>query len=247
MSKRKNKRHTNTNDQQYNMKSHFELREIKPLTPNQERAFSSYKQGYNLILHGYAGTGKSFISLYLALNEVLSGASPYDKIIIVRSVVPSRDIGFLPGGIKEKIRVYEDPYKEIVDDLFGRGDGYDILKLKNIIQFTTTSFLRGMTFNNAIVIIDELQNFEYHEGYTTLTRLGENTRFILCGDSRQTDLKRNNEGDSFLHILNILKDINTIQSISFQKDDIVRGGFIKDFIIKSEEYMEKLNKARRDG
>src|SRR5210317_763458 len=123
---------------------HFSLRDVKPLTLNQEETFESWYQGQNLLLHGVAGTGKTFISLYLALEEILR-TSNYNKVIIIRYVVPSRDMGFLPGNAKEKARIYEDPYKEICDDLFGRGDGYDVLKLKHMVEFTTTSFLRGMT------------------------------------------------------------------------------------------------------
>ena len=178
----------NKNNQQPDpVKNHFELRKISPLTPNQEKTFNAYNQGYNLILHGYAGTGKTYISLYLALKEILSGQSVHDKIVIVRSVVPSRDIGFLPGSIKDKIRVYEEPYKEICDELFGRGDGYDVLKMKHLIEFTTTSFLRGTTFNNAIVIVDELQNMTFPELDTVMTRMGERSKVMFCGDFRQTD------------------------------------------------------------
>ena len=126
-------------------KNHFELRHIQPLTVNQQNVFDAYYAGANLMLHGYAGTGKTFLSTYLALKEVLEN-DIYKKVVIIRSVVPSRDMGFLPGTEKQKAEVYEQPYQEICDDLFGRGDGYKILKIKNLVEFTTTSFLRGMTF-----------------------------------------------------------------------------------------------------
>jgi phosphate starvation-inducible protein PhoH len=227
--------------EQANNKNHFELRSIKPLTTNQNRTFESYAKGLNLILHGYAGTGKSYISLYLALKEILTGTSNYDKIIIVRSVVPSRDIGFLPGNIKEKIKVYEEPYKEICDDLFGRGDGYDILKMKGLITFTTTSFLRGVTFNNAIVILDEAQNLTFSELYTTMTRMGDKSRLIVSGDFRQTDLKKHEGNNSLSHMMNIMKRMCSVDFIEFNKDDIVRSSFVKEFIIKSTEYQDKLD------
>jgi phosphate starvation-inducible protein PhoH len=214
--------------------SHFELRKIAPLTPNQSKTFAAYNSGMHLMLHGYAGTGKSYISLYLALNEVLN--SPiYEKIIIVRSVVPSRDIGFLPGNIKEKIRVYEEPYKEICDDLFGRGDGYDILKLKGIVNFTTTSFLRGMTFNKAIVIVDELQNMCFSEIDTVMTRMGDQSRIVFCGDFRQTDLVNEKEKTGILKFINITKQMSKFEYVEFEKNDIIRSGIVKDYIIKRTE------------
>lgn len=238
---RKEKRqHRNANNAAMQQAKHFELKYITPLTPNQKKVFDMYYSGKNLICHGYAGTGKTFISLYLALNEILSGKSVYDKIVIVRSVVPSRDMGFLPGNIKEKIKVYEEPYKEICDDLFDRGDGYDILKLKNIVQFTTTSFLRGLTFKNAIVIIDEAQNLIFSELYTTLTRMGDTSRLVMCGDFRQTDLKKHESNNSIGHIMNIMRRMDNVATIEFEENDIVRSKFVKDFIVKSAQYQETL-------
>jgi len=221
-------------------KSHFQLRHVSPLTPNQEATFTNYWERKNLVCHGFAGTGKTYVSLFLALNELLSGQSVYEKIVIIRSVVPSRDMGFLPGSMAEKAKVYEEPYKEICDDLFGRGDGYDILKMKGLIQFTTTSFLRGVTFKNAIVLLDEAQNLTFSELYTTLTRLGDTSRLILCGDFRQTDLKKHESNNSLNHMMNVLKRMSNVAFIEFCENDIVRSDFVKEFIIKSTEYQDKL-------
>ena len=231
----KNTKRNLKNGQNEVTKNHFELRGIKALTPNQQKTFDAYAKGQNLVLHGFAGTGKTFISLYLALKEILTGNSTYDKIIIIRSVVPSRDIGFLPGNIKEKIKVYEEPYKEICDDLFGRGDGYDILKMKNMITFTTTSFLRGVTFNNAIVIVDELQNMTFPELDTVMTRLGDNSKVLFCGDFRQTDLVNERDKSGLTHFLNITKRMNRFEYVEFEKQDIVRSGLVRDYIIKKTE------------
>lgn len=213
----------------------FQLRNIVPLTTNQQRTFDFYGSGKNLVLHGYAGTGKTFISLFLALNEILTPGSRYDKIIIVRSVVPSRDIGFLPGSIKDKIRVYEEPYTEIVDDLFGRSE-YDAMKLRGIIQFTTTSFLRGLTFNNAIVIVDEIQNMTFAELDTVMTRLGDVSKAVFCGDFRQTDLNERDRS-GLVDFLGVLKKIGSFAYVEFDKDDIVRSGLVRDYIIRRTEQM----------
>ena len=182
--------------------NHFELRQVKPLTVNQSRVFEAWDKGYHLVNHGYAGTGKTFLSVYLALNEILT-EERFKKLTIIRSVVPSRDMGFLPGSQKEKAEVYERPYQEICDDLFGRGDGYKLLKLKRLVDFETTSFLRGTTFNDQIIIVDEINNMTFHELDTTMTRVGENCRIIFCGDYRQTDLNRKYEKtgiSEFMHI-----------------------------------------------
>ena len=217
-----------------NISSHFELRHIKPLTANQQETFKAYDEGKNLVLHGYAGTGKSFVSLYLALEEILDYKTPYNKVVIIRSVVPSRDMGFLPGSVKEKIKVYEEPYKEICDNLFGRGDGYDILKTKRLVEFTTTSYLRGLTFNDSIVIVDELQNMSFAELDTVMTRMGDNSRVMFCGDFRQTDLQEKDRV-GLMKFLNITKRMNNFEYIEFGKQDIVRSGIVKDYIIKKTE------------
>ena len=209
---------------------HFSLRDVKPLTVNQQETFESWYQGQNLLLHGVAGTGKTFISLYLALEEILRN-SYYNKIIVIRSVVPSRDMGFLPGNAREKSRIYEEPYKEICDDLFGRGDGYDILKMKRMVEFTTTSFLRGMTFNNAIVIVDECQNMIMQELDTVITRMGDNSRIVFCGDFRQTDLQKEKEKSGLHTFMNILQGLSCFDRIEFGTDDIVRSGVVRDYIL----------------
>jgi phosphate starvation-inducible PhoH-like protein len=212
----------------------LELRQISPLTVNQELAFKSYWSGANQVLHGYAGTGKSFISAYLALDEVINERS-YEQVMFLRSVVPSRDIGFLPGSIKDKIKVYEEPYYEIVNDLFGRGDAYDQLKHKGLIDFTTTSFLRGKTFRNSIIIVDEMQNMSFQELDTVMTRVGEGSKIIFCGDFRQTDFVREGDKTGILRFINITRQMHRFDYIEFEKADIVRSGLVKDYIIARTE------------
>lgn len=209
---------------------HFDLQPISPLTKNQEIAFDAWDDGKNLFFHGWPGTGKSFCALYLALEELFNNKS-LKRIIIVRSVVPGRDMGFLPGSIKEKIEIYEAPYKDICSELFHRDDAYDIMKQKGIIEFTSTSFLRSITWRDAIVIMDECQNFEYNEFFTSMTRLGENCRVILCGDGMQIDLNLYKVKSPLKAFINIIKSMESFTFIEMQKNDIVRSGLVKEFLI----------------
>lgn len=204
----------------------FELANITPLTENQEYAFDSRK---NLIMCGSAGSGKSFIACYLGIKAVLKGT--YSSIALIRSAVPTRDIGFLPGTDKEKTRIYEEPYYGIFAELMQRGDAYDLLKLKDFIHFRTTSYLRGLTLRDCFVVVDECQNMSFHELDSLVTRLGENCRLVLCGDFKQSDLK-NNGLKEFLEIVKSMpREFDTIE---FTVEDIVRSDFVKEYIRAKE-------------
>jgi len=231
---RKSRRNNNQTNENHAEKNHFELRHIQPLTINQENVFDAYYAGANLMLHGYAGTGKTFLSSYLALREVLHYET-YKKVVIIRSVVPSRDMGFLPGTEKQKAEVYEQPYQEICDDLFGRGDGYKILKLKNLVEFTTTSFLRGMTFNDSIIIVDECENMSFQEIDTVMTRIGTNSRIIFSGDYRQTDLHKPHDKSGIRELMAISNRMSSFDHIEFSINDIVRSGVVREYIIQKTE------------
>jgi phosphate starvation-inducible protein PhoH len=217
-------------------KNNLVLKTISPKTDNQESIFKEFVNGKNLLIHGLPGTGKSFLSLYLSLNEI-EKFRDYHNIMIIRSVVPSRDMGFLPGSIKEKSKVYEAPYAGICAELYGRGDAYEILKQKGIITFETSSFLRGITIDNTIVIVDECQNMTYHELCTIVTRLGKNSKVIFCGDYRQTDLKYDDERSGIFHFMKIIAGMKRyFSTVEMQVDDIVRSGLVKEFIIRKENY-----------
>ena len=211
------------------------LSNIAPITDNQDKAFSAFALDKNLLLHGSAGTGKTFLSLYLALMEVLNGHGDYEKVYIVRSVVPTRDMGFLPGSAKDKSKVYEAPYYSICTELFNRGDAYDILKTKNVVEFMTTSFIRGVTLNNCVVIVDEMQNMTFQELDSVLTRIGENCKIIFSGDFKQSDLLRESERRGILDFIRILSRINSFEHIEFTREDIVRSRLVKEYIIAKEE------------
>mgnify|MGYP000500918539 FL=1 len=201
--------------------ANLDLQEIEPLTKNQVVAFESTK---NLMLHGVAGTGKTFISSYLAFDDMTKGL--YEKLVIIRSAVPTRDIGFLPGNEKEKASVYEEPYKDICIELFQRGDAYEILKTKGLVHFMTTSFIRGVTLRNAIILIDECQNMSFHELDSIITRMGQGCRVIFCGDFRQADLSKNGLKD----FVRVLKAMEVFDFIDFDIKDIVRSEFVKQYI-----------------
>jgi phosphate starvation-inducible PhoH-like protein len=239
MSKKRNKNRQQQRVEYPQQQPTFTLREIRPLTVNQSVAFNSYKEGFNFVLHGYAGTGKTFISTYLGLNEICSGQSPYEKLIFIRSVVPCRDMGFLPGTEKEKSRVYEEPYREICADLFDTKNAYDILKMQNLVDFTTTSFLRGMTFNNCILLFDEVENFTFQELDTVITRVGKNCRVMVCGDFRQTDLRKSHEKSGILDFMKITNSMRSFQHIEFEKEDIVRSSLVREYIIKKYELQDQ--------
>lgn len=217
------------------------LKTFTPLTDNQRKFFEAYKQGdYFIALHGVAGTGKTFIALYKALEEVLDKANPFNKIIIVRSAVPSREIGHLPGDLNEKTDIYRQPYQQICNTLFGRSDAYQRLEEQGHIEFISTSFIRGMSFDDAIIIVDEIQNMNFEEIDTVMTRVGYRSKIIWCGDYRQTDLnKKKNDVSGILKFFDIAHHMQAFTRIEFTPDDIVRSSLVKDYILaklKHEDY-----------
>lgn len=213
-------------------KINFTLANIQPITLNQKVTFREYNLGKHLMLLGSAGTGKTFILLYLALNQILNENSPYKKIVIIRSVVPTRQIGFLPGSPKEKAKVYEAPYYNILSELFGRGDSYDYLKNKGLVEFMTTSFIRGITLNDCIVLVDEIQNCIFHELDFVLTRIGQNCRVLFAGDAYQSDFIKYEERHGLKDFVSILKKMNGCgpKLVEFTHDDIVRSELVKEYI-----------------
>ena len=223
----------NQNDQ--NNKLNFKLTHIEPLTQNQKLVYTSFEQGKNLMLHGIAGTGKSFISLYLSLKEILNENSIYKKLYIIRSVVPTRDMGFLPGNSKEKSKVYEAPYYAICTELFGRSDAYEYMKMKNIIEFNTTSFIRGITFNDSIIIVDEMANCTLHELDSVITRIGKNCRIIFCGDFRQSDFSKEYERNGLHDFIKIIRNMKQFSFVDFNVNDMVRSNLVKDYIIQKDK------------
>ncbi|CAB5221086.1 PhoH Phosphate starvation-inducible protein PhoH, predicted ATPase [uncultured Caudovirales phage] len=232
--RRELKNHKRQESQQ--QKNNLKLKEIVPKTLNQDKMFKEFFNNKNLLVHGLPGTGKSFLSLYLALNE-LEQFKEHRNVTIIRSVVPSRDMGFLPGSIKEKSKAYESPYIGICSELYGRADAYEILKQKGQLNFETSSFLRGMTIDNSIIIVDECQNMTYHELCTIITRMGKNSKVIFCGDYRQSDFKYDDEKVGVFHFMKIISSMKRhFSTIEMEIDDIVRSGLVKEFIIRKQNY-----------
>ena len=217
------------------------MRDIEPLTQNQQVLFNAYAENKNLVAYGCAGTGKTFITLYNALRDVLSQTTPYEKIYIVRSLVATREIGFLPGDHDDKSLLYQIPYKHMVKYMFEMSTDADFemlygnLKTQGTIDFWSTSFIRGTTFDNAIIIVDEFQNLNYHELDSIMTRVGQDSKIMFCGDATQSDLTKTNERNGIMDFMRIIRLMPSLDIIEFGVEDIVRSGLVKEYILAKME------------
>ena len=213
------------------------LLDIKPLTDSQQKVFDAWDKAKNLFLFGCAGTGKSFITIYLALRDILDEKTPYDKLYIVRSLVPTREIGFLPGDHEDKANLYQIPYKNMVRFMFEMPDDpsfemlYANLKAQDTVSFWSTSFIRGTTIDNSIVLVDESENLNFHELDSIITRLGVNSKIVFAGDAAQTDLTKAHEKTGIMDFKKIIDDMEEFEGIEFGIDDIVRSGLVKSYLI----------------
>ena len=204
------------------------------ITQNQKIAYDSWDDGDHLVLCGSAGTGKTFIGMYLALADVLDKSYEQDKLVIVRSVVPTREMGYLPGSIEEKVDAYTAPYRSIATELFNEKLAYDMLETQGAISFMSTSFIRGQTIDDAIILVDEMQNLTYHELDSIITRVGRNTRIIFSGDYYQSDLNKETDKNGILDFMNIMEVMNNFTTVEFGWADIVRSDFVRDYIMTKE-------------
>ncbi len=217
------------------------MRDIEPLTPNQQALFDAYKQDKNLVAYGCAGTGKTFITLYNALRDVLDETTPYEKIYIVRSLVATREIGFLPGDHEDKSSLYQIPYKHMVKYMFEMPTEADFhmlygnLKTQGTLDFWSTSFIRGTTFDKTIVIVDEYQNLNYHELDSIMTRVGSQSKIMFCGDATQSDLVKTNERNGIIDFMRVLRLMPSVDVIEFGIEDIVRSGLVKEYLTAKME------------
>ena len=211
-----------------------ELEKIEPITDNQKKAFDSWDKGYNLILTGSAGTGKTFIALYNAFREMLDKPELYRRIMIMRSMVPTRDAGHLPGTKEEKEDPYKVPYKNICDEIFGYKGAYGKLTTANKLTFETTSYIRGATFDQTIIVVDEMQNLNFHELDSVITRVGNDCKIIFCGDYLQSDFKYKDDKDGIIKFISIVEQMRFFRVINFGWEDIVRSDLVRDYIMTKE-------------
>ena len=211
-----------------------DMEEVEPVTQNQRMAVEAYDSGDSLVLAGSAGTGKTFVALSLALEDVLDKEVPYDKCVIVRSIVPTRDIGYLPGDEEEKKDAYTGPYRSICAELFQNADAWTKLKTAGTVQFMSTSFIRGLTISNAIIVLDEMQNLTFHELDSIITRVGDNCKFIMCGDYYQSDFTKETDKTGILKFLSIIEQLKNFTVVEFGWEDIVRSDFVRDYIMTKE-------------
>ena len=217
------------------------MRDIEPLTDNQKTLFDSYESGKNLVAYGAAGTGKTFITLYNALCDVLDQSTPYEKIYIVRSLVATREIGFLPGDHEDKSSLYQIPYKNMVKYMFQMPTDADFemlygnLRAQDTISFWSTSFIRGTTLDKAIILVDEFQNLNFHELDSIMTRVGASSKIMFCGDATQTDLVKQNERNGIIDFMRVLRLMSSVDLIEFGVDDIVRSGLVKEYLLAKME------------
>lgn len=202
-------------------KSAAQLRKLKALNEPQKHVLGSNK---NLVVCGAAGTGKSLLLVYKALLEY--EAKNIDRIIIIRSAVPTRDVGFLPGSLQDKTRIYELPYEEICSFLYGEQNAYKDLKRFKHIDFISTSYVRGVTLENCFIIVDEFQNMTFHELDSIITRVGNNTRIAFCGDIDQSDL----EDNGLDHFMKIIRKMPEFDIVEFGVEHIVRSALVKNYL-----------------
>jgi len=211
-----------------------EIEPIEPYTENQQKAFNDWNNGHNLVMVGSAGTGKTFLALHFALKELMENPTTYRKVMILRSIVPTRDAGHLPGTKEEKEEPYKLPYKNLCAQIFGYEGAYGKLSTTCRLEFETTSYIRGATFDQTILVIDEMQNMNFHELDSVITRVGNDCRIIFCGDHKQTDFKYNDDKEGIIKFLSIIETMRAFRVVEFGWADIVRSDFVRDYIMTKE-------------
>ena len=213
------------------------LKTFDALTENQQKFFDAYKRGdYFIGLFGSPGVGKTFLAMYRGLEEVLDRSNPFKQIVVVRSAVQVRDQGFVPGSLDEKMEIYETPYKEISETLFGRSDAWDRLKEQGYARFISTTAIRGISIDDAIILVDESQSMTFHELSSVISRVGHRSKIIFIGDLKQNDLiKSKNDVSGLKEFLNVARHMDEFSEITFTPDDIVRSSLVKSFIVACDK------------
>jgi phosphate starvation-inducible protein PhoH and related proteins len=215
------------------------LMTVEPMTTNQEVVFTAWDEGNHIVMSGTAGSGKTFLGLYLALEDVLDKGNEWQKVVVCRSVVPTREIGFLPGTLEEKIEAYTGPYRQICTELFDDKEAYDKLVKQGVVEFVSTSHIRGTTFNDTIIVVDEMQNLTFHELDSIITRVGQNCKIIFCGDYYQSDFTKTGDKQGILQFMEILELMKKFTVVEFGWADIVRSDFVRDYIMTKELVLQE--------
>ena len=207
---------------------------FETITASQEEVYKAWDEGHNIVMSGTAGTGKTFNALYLALEQVLDKGTNYERVIVVRSIVPTREIGFLPGSIEEKMDAYQGPYRAICTELFEDVEAYNKLVSQGLLEFLSTSLIRGVTLNDSIIVVDEMQNLTFHELDSVITRTGHNCRILFSGDFKQSDFTKETDKRGLSFFLDIIEHMNKFTTVEFTWADIVRSDFVRDYIMAKE-------------
>ncbi len=243
MSQNKKKDRTVKVPQRDKLDLKLEIKERNDLTENQ-LAFLELVDDKNtklIFFDGPAGSSKSFLSILAGLREL--NKKSIGEIIYVRSIIESavKSIGALPGEITEKFGPFLIPLQDKLEELLFKDD-IDKLKKEDRIKTIPINFMRGANFNAAFLIADEIQNFTFGEIQTLITRQGKYSKFILCGDTMQSDIKGQSGFKEMYDVFNTDESRSQgIFCVKFTHEDIVRSGLVKFIVEKLEEY----NKTRK--
>jgi phosphate starvation-inducible PhoH-like protein len=213
---------------------HEHLIEIEPFTNNQKKAVDAWNEGKHLFLSGSAGTGKTFLALHLGLTQALTKDADCDNVTIIRSIVPTRDIGFLPGDEEKKKLAYVRPYVGICSEICEDNSAWGKLTASKTINFESTSFIRGTTFDDTVLVVDECQNMSGHELDSVITRTGDRCRIIFCGDYYQSDFRNGRDKNGILEFMKIIETMKDFAVINFTWSDIIRSDFVREYIMSKE-------------
>lgn len=191
-----------------------------PQTPEQKEAAQLFRTHDLLFLLGCAGSGKTHCAISLALQSIKQGH--HKKLIFVRPLVEAGEkVGFLPGELNEKVQPYLGPLNHILSKV-----AFNIPK--GIVEIQTLAFMRGLTFDDCVIVADESQNMSTSQLKLLLTRMGKNCKVLVCGDQDQSDI--HGRGDDLLDVAEKLEDVQGVVIIDFYEDGILRHPLVREVV-----------------